>query len=323
MPRAVKNLCTDSLTAGSEPPPEKKGRQTVETAKPGRLGELMRLARHHIMHVMPDRWHTALRYRRVFGEFPDLENPRTFNEKICYRKINPQPIYSLLSDKIAARDYVAHTIGAQYLVPCYAVETELSPATYAALPTSFVMKANHGFGYNLLVRNKANHPFPQLYNLGRYWLDQDFYDVCREAHYRRIEPKLIFEKLLLDDLGNIPKDFKFHCFKREGEAPAVYVEVTHDRFTNYRVDFYDSRWEMVQVRSPEISTGQPMPRPPQLDEAMRLALELAKGFSYVRVDFYLVGDAIHFGEMTFTPTAGLTRFKDRETDREWGALFDI
>lgn len=323
MPRAVKNLFADSLTAESEPQMKKQDSRVVDVEKRDRIDEYLRLARRSIMNVLPDKWHTALRYRRVFGEFPDLKNPRTFNEKICYRKINPQPIYSVLSDKIAARDYVAHTIGEQYLVPCYAIESEPTPATYSALPESFVMKANHGFGYNLLVRDKADHPFPQIYNLGQHWLGQDFYDVCREAHYRQIKPRLIFEKLLLDDLGNIPKDFKFHCFQREGEEPVVFIEVTHDRFTNYKVDFYNQDWELVEIRRPEVSTGQAMPRPQQLDEALELALKLANGFSYVRVDFYLVGDAIYFGEMTFTPTAGLTKFKDRETDHRWGNLFDI
>ena len=32
---------------------------------------------------------------------------------------------------------------------------------------------------------------------------------------------------------------------------------------------------------------------------------LSKGFPFVRVDFYIVGEKVYFGEMTFTPCACL------------------
>lgn len=286
------------------------------------LDALMAVLRSNIMNSLSDRLHVPLRYKRAFGEFPNLRNPKTFNEKICYRKLHPEPVFSILSDKVEARSYVKHCIGGQYLTPCLGVARQLTPELFDELPNQFVMKASHGSGFNLLVDDKRHVTFPELYNLSQEWLSSNFYTVCRENQYKPIEPRLIFEKLLLDESGKVPKDYKFHCFKKPGEDPVIYIEISHDRFTNYRVDFYDADWKLVRVREERLDSGIELEKPHNLDAAMDLALKLAKGFSYVRVDFYLIGDDIYFGEMTFTPMAGLMKFDSRELDEQWGALFD-
>ncbi|MCM2131482.1 ATP-grasp fold amidoligase family protein [Larsenimonas rhizosphaerae] len=286
------------------------------------LDALMAVLRSNIMNSLSDRLHVPLRYKRAFGEFPNLRNPKTFNEKICYRKLHPEPVFSILSDKVEARSYVKHCIGEQNLTPCLGVARQLTPELFDELPNQFVMKASHGSGFNLLVDDKRHVTFPELYNLSQKWLSSNFYTVCRENQYKPIEPRLIFEKLLLDESGKVPKDYKFHCFQKPGEEPVIYIEISHDRFTNYRVDFYDSDWKLVRVREERLDSGIELEKPHNLDAAMELALKLARGFSYVRVDFYLIGDDIYFGEMTFTPMAGLMKFDSRELDEQWGALFD-
>ncbi|MCM2973465.1 ATP-grasp fold amidoligase family protein [Larsenimonas suaedae] len=283
---------------------------------------LMTAIRSNIMNSLSDRLHVPLRYKRAFGEFPNLRNPKTFNEKICYRKLHPQPVFSILSDKIEARAYVKHTIGERFLIPHYGIAKELSPDLFEQLPNSFVMKASHGSGFNLLVDDKRNTSFAELYNLSQQWLSQNFYTVCRENQYKPIEPRLIFEKMLLDEDKKVPKDYKFHCFSAPDKEPVIYIEVSHDRFINYKVDFFDLDWKPVQVRSEHLNSNIDLEKPRTLDEAISHAKALAAGFSYVRVDFYLIGDDIYFGEMTFTPMAGLMKFRSRQIDEEWGALFN-
>lgn len=46
-------------------------------------------------------------------------------------------------------------------------------------------------------------------------------------------------------------------------------------------------------------------RPVCLDQAIKLAETLSSPFPFVRVDFYLLGERIVFGELTFTPAAGM------------------
>ena len=54
------------------------------------------------------------------------------------------------------------------------------------------------------------------------------------------------------------------------------------------------------------------------DKMKYLAEKLAKGIPHLRVDFYEVNDKVYLGELTFTPGAGLFKFKDKETNLYWG-----
>ena len=48
-----------------------------------------------------------IRYRQRFGTDPDLENPRTFNEKVLWMMLHADtPRWSQLADKYRVREYV-------------------------------------------------------------------------------------------------------------------------------------------------------------------------------------------------------------------------
>ncbi|GHC23726.1 hypothetical protein GCM10010082_15080 [Kushneria pakistanensis] len=299
-----------------------KGQIAQRRALPGaEYRAFVRKARRALTWRFSDKLYVSFVYRREFGTFPNLNNPQTFNEKICCRRFDPEPVYTVLSDKYAVRDYVAATVGDEYLIPCHGHTTELTPAIYRHLPESFVMKGNHGSGFNLLVRNKRDYPLQLLDSIGRRWLDADYYTMSRESHYRRIQPQLLFEDLLLDEDGRPPMDFKFYCFRRpDRRAPDIYIEVVQNRFTDFAVDYYDVDWNLVEVVQDRFTTGRRIPRPKRLDEAIEVATRLSEGFDFARVDLYLTAGRIHFGEITFTPTGGLKHFKTPEHDRWWGQL---
>jgi len=50
------------------------------------------------------------------------------------------------------------------------------------------------------------------------------------------------------------------------------------------------------------------------------AYKLSKPFPFVRTDFYLNKGKIIFGELTFTPSAGLDIKRTPEVDRKLGEL---
>jgi len=65
----------------------------------------------------------------------------------------------------------------------------------------------------------------------------------------------------------------------------------------------------------------PMDKPSRLEKMLLLARQMAEQFSYVRVDFYQVQERIYFGELTFTPGAGLQRLMPETIEQEWGSYF--
>ena len=55
------------------------------------------------------------------------KKPKTFNEKIQFRKLyDKNPLYSICADKYRVREYVKNKIGEEYLIPLYLVTDKLT-----------------------------------------------------------------------------------------------------------------------------------------------------------------------------------------------------
>jgi hypothetical protein len=271
---------------------------------------------------LPDNLLLSLYHRRRIGRFPNLRNPKTFNEKILERCLYPDPRYVDLSDKLKVRDYVAEKIGSEYLVPLVAAPSTFTEDDFNALPSSFVMKANHGSGFVKLVRNKQDTSFEELNALAQRWLSTDFYSIYRERHYHPIERRIFFEKLLLEEDGRVPADMKIHVFNKQSNNPKIFILVISDRFGQVpRGDIYDADWNLLDVSMGKYARSPaPDPKPKNLDALLSTAHALASDFEFVRVDLYNAHDAIYFGELTFTPGAGMFALRPDKWDYFWGSL---
>ncbi|SAL60001.1 hypothetical protein AWB67_02897 [Caballeronia terrestris] len=275
-----------------------------------------------VKELLPDSVFLSLSHRMSVGRFPDLVNPVTFNEKIVYRCLHPDPRFANLTDKLLVRDFVIRTIGEEHLIPLLSSPDHFTKDVFDALPSSFVMKANHGSGYVKVIHDKAETSFEELSALSERWLAANFYRVARERHYEHIKPRIFFEALLTDQSGNIPADFKIHCFNQVAGKQKAFILHISDRFTPHpRGDFYDEDWNQLDIRIGHYpNSAVPSPRPDNLDEILRNAKQLSANFDYVRVDLYAPDDRIFFGELTFTPGAGVYRLTPDQIDYDWGRM---
>ncbi|WP_174642004.1 ATP-grasp fold amidoligase family protein [Paraburkholderia ribeironis] len=272
--------------------------------------------------LLPDSIFLSLLHHKCIGRYPHLIHPVTFNEKILQRNLRPDPRYIALTDKLLVREYIAGKIGEEHLIPLVAVPDMFTREVFDALPDAFVMKANHGSNFVEVVRDKSATSFEKLQLLAAQWLSTEFYDIARERHYRSIKPRIFFEHLLLDKHGQIPADFKLHCFNGQPGRPVIYILVISDRFgTATHGDVYDVDWNHLDIaigyykRSPV-----PAPRPKHLTAVLNTAVTLCEDFDYVRVDLYAPDNEVYFGELTFTPGAGVLPFTPDHIDYEWGKL---
>ncbi|MEX3895940.1 hypothetical protein FSB08_12605 [Paraburkholderia sp. JPY432] len=272
--------------------------------------------------LLPDALFLSLLHHKCTGRYPNLIRPVTFNEKILQRNLHPDPRYIELTDKLLVRDYIARKIGDKHLIPLIAAPDVFTPEVFDALPDAFVMKANHGSSFVEVVRNKSETSFDKLKKLADQWLRTEFYYVGRERHYRSIEPRVFFEKLLLDQRGQIPADLKMHCFGGRPGGPIIYILVISDRFgTATHGDVYDVDWNHLDIAIGDYKrSAAPGPRPPNLDAVLDIAVRLCEDFDYVRVDLYAPDERVYFGELTFTPGAGVLPFTPDSIDYEWGKL---
>lgn len=271
--------------------------------------------------LLPDYTMARIQFRREIGHWPNLRRPTGYSESILLRCLQPDMRWAALTDKLAVRDYVREKIGEEHLIPLIAVPEKLTREIFDALPASFVMKANHGCAFVEVVRDKSATSFEALNALAEKWLSIDYYRLSRERHYHVIEPKLYFERLLVDSEGKIPSDLKIHVFGGRPQGPCIQTMVIADRFGDARGDLYDEHWRRMDVTFGHYRPSDaPIERPANWFEIERIAKRLAEDFAYVRVDLYSMGTDVFFGELTFTPGAGRMRFTPDSHEDYWGRL---
>lgn len=285
---------------------------------PPAQGWLKQAIYHRNCHLSPPQYRAALKhwYWLFKGRPCHLEAPRTMTEKIHWLKLyDSTPLKGRLADKFLVREWVADTVGEEYLVPLLGVWDSPDEIDFASLPTSFVLKATHGSGWNILVANKSALDEEWARGRLREWLGlRQAMKGGFELHYEYCEPRIVCERFLRDGTGGL-RDYKFMVF--DG---VVQFAFTVDRRAGlamrgtYLPDWTRAPFEYTceAVRAPDV------PPPSGLETMLRLASRLGRGFACARVDFYQVRGRVYFGEITFTDADGLSEFAPARYNRIFG-----
>ncbi|HHK6660965.1 TPA: ATP-grasp fold amidoligase family protein, partial [Streptococcus pneumoniae] len=122
----------------------------------------------------------------------NLKNPKTFNEKLQWLKLyDRNPFYTILADKILVKDYIAKTLGEEYVIPTLGVYHHFDEIDFDELPNSFVMKTNHDSGSIIIVKNKEDLNIQEAREKLQKSLERDYFIFGREWPYKNIERKII------------------------------------------------------------------------------------------------------------------------------------
>ena len=98
------------------------------------------LARHNLFDRMNDETYLKICYKIHTGKKLNLNNPKSFNEKIQWLKLyDRNPLYTTLADKSTAKKYVADIIGEEYIIPTIAVWNDVDDIDFYSLPDQFVL----------------------------------------------------------------------------------------------------------------------------------------------------------------------------------------
>jgi hypothetical protein len=272
--------------------------------------------------LLPDALRLRILFRRTHGVWPDLHNPRTFSEKIQWRKLHDRrETLTLFADKYRVRDYVAARIGEQHLAKTYWASESAQTLPFEELPQKFVLKANHGTRWNILVPDKSAADRAQLVSTLDEWLDGRYPPEQGEWGYLNVRPLAFAEEFLSTRAGEIPVDFKFFVFN--GSVRMIQVDL--ERFIAHSRCLYDPDWNLFPAVM-GYPRGKGYPRPENLAAMIRCAQQLAAGIDFVRVDLYNVDGRIVFGELTNYPGGGLEEFTPAAFDAtvgEWWKLDDV
>jgi len=223
------------------------------------------------------------------------------------------------TDKLKVRDYVRKKIGDQVLPEVYWVGEDPVEMPFDKLPTSFVLKTNHGCGFNIFVPDKSKLDKQAAIRQLSNWLEVTYGKEVLEWAYKYIERRVYAEELLLDENGNIPADYKFFVFAGRA-APVVFI--CSDRHNNPKWDFYDFDWNHLLVTPDHPCSKQGLQRPANFHMMKEYSEILGSSFDFVRVDLYDMKSRVVFGEMTHYPDSGFTDY-DQSYDEWLGSLWEL
>ena len=272
---------------------------------------------------MPDVKFIKKVYRIKLKKELDLDNPKSFNEKLQWLKLNDRrPEYTIMVDKYLVRDYIGKKLGNQYLIPLLGVWDSAEDIDFSLLPDEFVLKCNHNSGLGMCIcKDKKSLNIKKVKEGLTKGLAQDYYLEGREWPYKNVQRKIVCEKFMKDNTGELA-DYKIHNFN--GDPKVILVCTNRFKESGLREDFYSNTWEHLAVQRPGYPNAEnPLKRPAELDKMLELAKILAKDIPFVRTDFYVVNGDIYFGELTFYPASGFSAFEPERFDELFGDWIDI
>ncbi len=255
----------------------------------------------------------------------NLDSPRSYNEKIQWKKLyDRNPLLTVTADKYAVRSYLKSVLGeksaSELLIPLYHVTDKPENIPFGELPEKFVVKPNHGSQMHIFVEDKNQLPYELIIKECKRWLKVNFGFYTGEWAYRNIKRKILVEKMLETETGEMPLDYKLYCF----HGKCKLIRVSGNRFGEEVLSgYFDTDWNLLPFGVPGYKCNHPYDKPGNLGEMISLAECLSKPFDYVRVDLYSIGKKTYFGELTHYEASGMGRLEPESFDFMLGQYWNI
>lgn len=262
-----------------------------------------------------DKLYLKIFYEKTFNKKIDLENPKTFNEKLQWLKLyDRKDIYTTMVDKYEVKKYVSDIIGEEYVIPTLGVYNDFDEIDFDKLPNQFVIKCTHDSGSTIVCKEKEKFDMKKAKNKINKSLKRNFYYDFREWPYKNVKPRIIIEKYMEDDELKELVDYKVYAFNGECD----YLMACYDREKgNIKFFYYDRDWNLIKRFSNDgmkYGDSIKIPKPKELNKMFEFASILSKNIPFVRVDFYEANGKLYFGELTFYPNAGFETGRTKELD---------
>lgn len=263
-----------------------------------------------LLHSPMEKWiENKIVYYRKFGKVLNYKKPRNINEKAMWlTRYWQHPLKTFCADKYMVREYVKVKGLEEILIPLIAVYEQADQINFDALPTQFVLKCNHGSGYNI-VCDKGNINESYVKKTLDRWLHEDFSERLNEIHYKNIDRRIICEKKIGGD--EAPMEYQLWCLNG---SPDSFLACRKKLSGEYEAWSYSLDWKRIYER--KIEKNKEIPKPKNIDRMVAYAKILSSSFPFVRVDFYEVNGVLYFAELTFSPSANMMdNYKDEFLNR--------
>ena len=272
--------------------------------------------------LLSDEAYLKLLFRLKMGYKLDLNNPKTFSEKLMWLKLHDHnPEYTNLVDKYAVKEIVAQKIGERYVIPTLGVWERPEDIEWEKLPNRFVLKTTHGGGNTgvVICKDKTSFDKDKAITKLNKSLKQDIYKTLREWPYKNVPRRIIAEQYIEAENNDLP-DYKFFCF--DGEVKALFIG-TERGTGNVKFDYFDADFNHLDLVQQHPLSGKQIPKPVCFEEMKEVASKLSKGIPHVRIDLYEVKGKVYFGEYTFYHHGGCVPFHPQKWDDVFGSWIQL
>ena len=252
-----------------------------------------------------DRLFLQVKGRIKLGYKLNLDNPRSFNEKINWLKLNHKDeSLTRLVDKYAVKEYVASIIGVEHVIPTLAVYDKAEDIDFDKLPQQFVLKCTHDSGGIVVCKDKNKLDKTKVVKMLHNALKRNFIALTREYPYKNVTPRIIAEQYMEDEYGEL-RDYKVFC--SDGKPWMMFIASNRQTgLANF--NFYDMEFNLLPILN-----GHPK-APFQIDKP--------KSFDKM-FDFYEINGHLYFGELTFFHNSGLESIQPVEWDYKMGEYIHL
>ena len=267
---------------------------------------------------MPDEAYLKMAFRLKLGTELDLQNPRTFNEKLQWLKLyDRKPLYTKMVDKYEAKKYVADLIGEKYIIPTLGVWDSFDEIDFESLPDQFVLKCTHDSGGLVICDDKSKLDRKSAKREINACMKRNYYWSGREWPYKNVKPRIIAEAYMRNEVTGDLRDYKFFCF---GGEPKLLFIATERQSTSSetKFDFFDMEYNHLDLRNGHPNALVMPEKPACFEEMKQLACKLSAGVPQLRVDFYEVNGSVYFGELTLFHWSGMVPFDPPHWDQTLG-----
>lgn len=267
---------------------------------------------------MPDEMFLKMRYRKKFHKALDLENPKTFNEKLQWLKLyDRKPEYTQMVDKYEAKKYVADRIGEEYIIPTLGVWDQFDDIDFNSLPNQFVLKCTHDSGGLVICRDKSKLDKEAARMKIEKSLKTNYYLHGREWPYKNVKPRIIAEQYMEDSATAELRDYKIFTF--DGVAKALFIATERASETKEtKFDFLDTEFRHLPFTNGHPNADVQPAKPETFEEMLRLAENLSANIPHLCFDFYEVDSKTYFGELTFSHSGEITPIETTELEKVFG-----
>lgn len=258
-------------------------------------------------------------YETTFGKKLSLLFPKTLNEKLIWLSLfwrHPDKVWC--ADKYKMRTYCAKKgLPADAFVPLLRIYSSADEIDFTTLPAQFVLKCNHGCGYNIIVKDKSQIDIEGVKRTLNGWLLEYYRGGVAETHYSEIKPRLIMcEKYLGTQNDSSIVDYKIHCIN----GRPVFILACYDRDDDEvaKLATFDFEWNQLFFCVDEQVIQ--LPKPQSLEKMLDYSKLISAEFPFLRADFYDVDGHPYLGEMTFTPYGNMIEYFKETVQLKYGRM---